>query len=112
MFAVKFFNSGYKSNQHGQLFIDDVKMICIENDITILKTFTIKFMNGVTLDVIDLTSHETFPYLYCNVIRCYILRNLYMGEFTLYDEHSGGIYDEGTLFTDDIFLMLQKDYYQ
>ena len=66
---------------------DQVKTVCLDclkNNITILKTITVKFLNGETFLVIDLTDVKMINYLNRNYISSYIKNNSYTGRFHLY----------------------------
>ena len=64
--------------------IDEINKVCLENDITILKTITIRFVNGVSLAVIDITDENIKD---IDDVENYI-EHLYSGKFALYHEHS------------------------
>ena len=64
--------------------IDEINTVCLENDITILKTITIRFVNGVSLAVIDITDENIKD---IDDVENYI-EHLYSGKFDLYHEHS------------------------
>lgn len=82
-FAVRLPNG---SNQEQQEIRDEISKICIENEFTILKSITIKFVNGETFGVIDITTGKRIYALYG--VEDYIIENLYGGHLLLYHEYS------------------------
>lgn len=80
--AVKF---PIDSSDETQLLSNEnIKKICVESDFTILKTITVKFINGQTFCVIDLSTVNIES---LRDVDKYIENNMYEPKFSLYCEN-------------------------
>ena len=95
LFAVRL------DNKTEQSIVDRINQSCLENDITMLKTITIRFLN-VPLDVIQVKDHPNWDGL--ADVKKYTFENHYKGDFRFCNEHL----DEFLLDRSLAYLFLNK----
>ena len=86
----------------GQWTMDEINQSCLENDITILKTITIRFLSGVVLDIVQFKDHPDWKVL--ADLKKYIAENHYKGKFHFCNEYSNGFFTDRPL----VYLFLDK----
>lgn len=99
--------NGTERQQHHQSTIEQVKWTCLENDITMLKTITIKFVSGAVLGVIDMWNDETRKGVVESNVYRYVYDHFYIGEFDLCNEYFGDVHNTKQI---DTLSLSEADY--